>query len=144
MKNQSWLLIMALMLACNAQAHGLCKQTDKELVCLMVNFDRLYRQNSSRFWGILHRASENAEKCTVPNDTAAFLKLVLVKTGNAEFWEFYNEVAERLCMERTDCFLEGMSKLNRATRSAVVHQLRNPLYYEEAEIQSCLSRVTIP
>lgn len=134
---------MALILACNAQAHGLCK-TDKELACLTVNFDRFYRQNSSRLWGILHRASENAEKCTEPNNTAAFLRLALVKTGNAEFWEFYKEVAERLCVERTDCFLEGMSKLNRASRSVVVHQLQNPLYYEEAEIQSCLSRVTIP
>ena len=144
MKNQSLWLVMALVLACNAQAHGLCKQTDKELACLTVNFDRLYRQNSSRFWGILRRASENAEKCTVPNDTAAFLKLALVKTRNAEFWEFYNEVAERLCVERTECFLQGMSKLNRATRSAVMDQLRNPLYYEAAEIQSCLSHVTIP
>jgi hypothetical protein len=139
MKNRSLLLIVALMLACNAQANGRCKQADKELTCLTANFDQLYRQDSSRFWDILHRASENAEKCTVPSDTAAFLKLARIKTRNVEFLEFYKEVTERLCVERTNCFLEGMSKLNRAARSAVVRHLRNPLYYEAAEVQSCLS-----
>lgn len=144
MKKRSRLLIVALALTCNAEAHGLCERADKELACLAAHFDQLYRRAPTRFWGILHRAAENAQTCIAPSATAAFLRLAQVKTSNVEFLEFYQEVVERLCVERTDCFLEGISKFNRTARSAVVHRLRNPLYYEETEIQLCLSRVTAP
>jgi len=114
---------------------NLCLQDDNALTCLKENFEGLYAQNYNRFWNIANRAASEAEKCNSPDNTAAFLYLVRIKKGNAEFNEFFSGVIERLVTEKTDCLLVALTRMELVSQRLIMGELKHPLFAESAAIE---------
>lgn len=107
---------------------------EANLECLQNNFDKLYQQNYQLFWAILHNAAKKAQTCDSIEDTAAFLRLVILKQSNAEFTEFFGQTVERLCVQKSICFLNGLLLVNQPTKVKLIDKLRSPLFVDSSEI----------
>jgi hypothetical protein len=118
----------------------LCAHTDQPLACLKANFEKLYSGNYLRFWKILREGAAEAERCEAVEKTTTFLELANLRTNNAEFNEFLNEVIEHLATERTDCFLAATCRANAVTQERVIERLRHPLYINVTVIDNALRR----
>lgn len=133
-----WILCLAYSLvnaATEDYSNGICAK-EANLGCLQSNFDKLYGENDKLFWKILRDAADKYQACNSIEDTVAFLELAIVKQGNAEFAEFFSETIEQLCVQESSCFLDGLLRVNKLTKIALLNYLRTPLFADSSVIDS--------
>lgn len=114
---------------------------EANLVCLQDNFDKLYLENYLLWSEILGNAEIKALACDSVEDTAAFLRLVKLIKGNAEFDEFFSETIEKLCIEKTKCFLDGLLRTDVPIRALLIDKLRTPLFIDSFKIDQVFREV---
>ncbi len=107
---------------------------NNKLEYLKNNFNNVYMSNYDQFWKVLHDAQKKAESCESAEDTIAFLKLVEIRTGNAEFNAYFNEVIEKLCVEKPKCFFDALANLNENAIIRTVALLKAPLFVDTGDI----------
>ena len=118
----------------------LCIGNNATLNCLRDNFDNLYSTDYALFWRILKVAERKAISCKSTADTAAFLKLALVRNTNAEFKEYLSETIENIATIKPKCFLDSLSTLDPDAVTDVIALLKNPTFVEEQEIVKVFSK----
>lgn len=118
----------------------ICKGENTSLNCLVNNFDELYLSDYSLFWKILRTAEKKAISCQSISETAIFISLASLKSTNAEFNEYYNEVIETLIVINPKCFFASLSTLNKYVIAAVINKLRHPIFIDKTEIYKVFSK----
>jgi hypothetical protein len=118
-----------------------CPESRKNLSYLEKNFNKLYRENYSEFWVILHSSFEEAKSCRSIEKTSKFLGLANVQTGNAEFEQFFSESIENLCLSSPKCFNEASQRLPKAVQERLKEKLNGPLFIDKERLykSGCLN-----
>lgn len=94
----------------------------------------MYASNYSQFWDILTDAEKEALKCKSTLAVVDFLRLVNLKSINAEFNEYYKEVIENMLLQKPTCFLDSLATLDKTTITFIIDNLKRPLLVEELKI----------
>jgi hypothetical protein len=122
----------------NFSGHPCAKEQTIE--CLHDNFERLYLENYSLFWKMVYHAASSAKKCTSVRDTASFLNLAPLGRGNAEYSESFNRTIEELCIQKPDCFLNGLLRTDEAAKGTILDELKTPVFVEPSQIDRVFRR----
>jgi len=107
-----------------------CPGSSEDLKCLEQYFDEFYAQNYDLFWLILNRSGDEAKQCRFIKKTTEFLGLARIKTGNAEFNEFFAHSIEKLCLNSPRCFKRANKLSDKETQKNLAVMLDNPLFVD--------------
>lgn len=113
----------------------LCVGEAATIACLGEHRDALAHGDQKRFWAIAWDAAAQARACAPPERAAAFLRVAVVPTRNAEFSEFLAEQVERLCVDHPACVRQAVTALTPGERSALARMLATPVILESGAIE---------
>jgi len=116
-------------------AATVCSGSSENLKCLEQHFDELYTQNYEHFWVILNKSGDEARQCQSIKKTAEFLRLARIKTGNAEFNEFFAKTIENLCVNSPLCFKKASRFFDKETQTNLAAMFDNPLFFDREDLR---------
>lgn len=124
------------------EAAAICSGSSTNLKCLEQHFDEFYAQDYYRFSAILNKSADEAKQCRSIKKTAEFLGLAHIKTGNAEFNEFFAEITEKLCVSSPRCFKRASRLLDKDIQKKLAAMLDNPLFVDREDLHKadCLGK----
>lgn len=124
------------------EADAICSASSANLRCLEQHFDEFYAQDPDHFWEVLHKSADGVNQCRSVKKTAAFLCLVRIKTGNAEFDEFFAQTTENLCMSSLGCFKRASRLLDKEIQKNLAAMLDKPLFVDREDLHKagCLDK----
>lgn len=118
-----------------AEAATTCSDSSANLKCLEQHFDELYAKDHSHFWAILNKSADKAKQCRSIKKTAEFLGLAHIKTGNAEFNEFFAQTTENLCVSSPRCFKRASKLLDKESRKNIAAMFDTPLFVDRENLR---------
>lgn len=124
------------------EAAAICSGSSANLKCLEQHFDEFYAQDYYRFSAILNKSADEAKQCRSIKKTAEFLGLAHIKTGNAEFNEFFAEVTEKLCMNSPRCFKRASKLLDKESLENITSMFNTPTFVDRENLHKagCLGK----
>lgn len=124
------------------EAATTCSGSLANLKCLERNFDKFYAQDYDHFWTILNKSADEAKQCQPIKKTAEFLGLARIKTGNAEFNEFFAETTENLCVSSPRCFKRASKLLDKESQKNLAARFDTPTFVDRADLHKagCLGK----
>jgi hypothetical protein len=112
------------------EAAAPCSGSSANLNCLAQNFDEFYEKDYGLFWTILNKSAEEAKQCRSIKKIAEFLRLVRIKSNNAEFNEFFAQVTENLCVTSPRCFKRASKLLDKEDQKNLADMLNAPIFVD--------------
>lgn len=124
------------------EAATTCSGSSANLKCLEQHFDEFYAQDYDHFWMILNKSADEAKQCRSIKKTTEFLRLARIKTGNAEFNEFFAETAESLCVSSPRCFKRASKLLDKESQKNLAARFNTPTFVDREDLRKagCLGK----
>ncbi len=132
--------LMGVGVTCRAQA--LCADRDENLRCLRMKFEPLYQISPDRFWRILNRSRDVAVQCRSTRKTLDFLRLVEIRSENAEFNEYFSETIEGMCAQKPTCLARATAMLCSDAQKLLRDKLMSPdfLDLKKLDVARCVPK----